>query len=149
MAFVTRSHQHLWGKNNEDPLVFLFQQDLANLFVKNMHMGWNKNGQERPLKNWGLGYTASQILHKPGNFFLPPGIVFPYIVEKKVKAVFIHPLDSSDQSFRVPGSSKEPILLGNPKNSIEEVDGLFKGLRLFQEKQQSIFVKIRPKLLPD
>ena len=27
-SFVTRSHHHLWGKNNEDPQVLLFQQNM-------------------------------------------------------------------------------------------------------------------------
>jgi len=147
MAFVTRCHQHLWGKNNEDPLVFLYQQDLANLFVKKMHMGWNKHGQERLLENWGIDERAGQTLHKSETFLLPQGIVFPYIIEKELKAVFIHPLETPGQTIRIPGSSKEPILLGNQTNPMEEVEGLFEGLRLFQEKKELLCVKIRPRLL--
>jgi len=146
-AFVTRSHRHLWGKNNEDPQVFLFQQDLANQFVKQMHLGWNKHGQARNLEKWGLDdhkkMKPTDNDRQKGSFFLPPGIVFPYIVEKELMAVWIHPLDPSGSSFIVPGSAKMPIRMGNQKNPIKVVDGLFEGLRLFQENQETLCVEIR------
>ncbi len=144
-SFVTRSHHHLWGKNNEDPQVFLFQQDLTNQFVKQMHLGWNKHGQERTLEKWGLdNHTKMQPTdndRQKGLFILPPGIVFPYIVEKELMALWIHPLDPSGSAFIVPGSAM-PIRLGNQKNPIKVVDGLFNGLRLFQKNQESLCVEI-------
>lgn len=136
-AFVTRSHRHLWGKNNEDPQVLLFQQDLTNQFVKQMHLGWNKHGQSRPLEKWGLDGQQKE------SFILPPGIVFPYIVEKELMSVWIHPLDPSGATVIVPGSAKTPIRLGSHKNPIKLVDGLFEGLRLFQENQETLCVEIR------
>ena len=146
-AFVTRSHHHLWGKNNEDPQVFLFQQDLTNRFIKQMHLGWNKHGQERTLKKWGLDDQKKQNNQdkerQKGVFILPPGIVFPYIVEKELIAVWIHPLDPSGSAFIVPGSAKMPLRLGSHKNPIKRVDGLFEGLRLFQESQETLCVEIR------
>lgn len=156
-AFVTRSHHHLWGKNNEDPQVFLFQQDLTNRFIKQMHLGWNKHGQERTLEKWGLDdhkkrenldIENSAIENRDkerakGMFILPPGIVFPYIVEKELMAVWIHPLDPSGSAFIVPGSAKMPLRLGSHKNPIKRVDGLFEGLRLFQENQETLCVEIR------
>jgi len=51
VAFVTRCHQHLFGKNNEDPLAYLFRQGIKNEFAKQMLMGWNKYSQERPMEN--------------------------------------------------------------------------------------------------
>lgn len=144
-AFVTRSHHHLWGKNNEDPQVFLFQQDLTNQFVKQMHLGWNKHGQERTLEKWGL----DDKMEKPdngrqkGSFILPPGIVFPHIVEKELLAIWIHPLDPAGSWFMVPGSAKTPIRLGSHKNPIKVADDLFEGLRLFQGRQETLRVEIR------
>jgi len=143
-AFVTRSHRHLWGKNNEDPQVFLFHQDLTNQFIKQMHLGWNKHGQERTLEKWGLESTAAENHPLPGKFFLPPGIVVPYIVEKELVSVWIHPLDPSGIPYLVPGSAKEWICLGNPGNPLKKVANLFEGLRLFQKKNESLYIEIRP-----
>ena len=145
-AFVTRSHRHLWGKNNEDPLVFLFRQDLANQFVKEVHLGWNKHGQERRLAKWGLDNkkdNGKKMETQTDSFILPPGIVFPHIVEKELISVWIQPLDPSANPYMVPGSAKKPILLGNPINPIKSVNGLFKGLRLFQEKKE-LCIEILP-----
>lgn len=75
-AFVTRSHHHLWGKNNEDPQVFLFHQDLFTPFIKQMHLGWNKHGQERTLEKWGLDGPQNTA------FFLPPALCFPILWTK-------------------------------------------------------------------
>ena len=145
-AFVTRSHRHLWGKNNEDPQVFLFLQNLTNQFVKQMHLGWNKHGQERTLEKWGLETVAANDHSLPGKLFLPPGIVVPYIVEKKLISVFIHPLDPSAATFLVPGSSEDFLLLGDPKAPVTTVEGLFDGLLLVQEKSKQC-IRIRPRLL--
>jgi len=134
-AFVTRTHRHLWGKNNEDPLIFLFKQDLTNQFAKDMLLGWNKHGQERTMEKWGIDGQANSLS-------LPPGIVFPYIVEKELLSVWIHPMDPCGIPYLVPGSAKGPILLGNPKNPVKKVDRLFNGLRLFQEKKDLFCVEI-------
>ena len=140
-SFVTRSHRHLWGKNNEDPQVLLFQQDLTNQFVKQIHLGWNKHGQSRTLEKWGLNTQDNG--QQKRSFILPPGIVFPYIVEKELLAVWIHPLDPSGSTFIVPGSANTPLRLGSHKNPIKVVDGLFEGLRLFQGQQETLCVEIR------
>jgi hypothetical protein len=142
-AFVTRCHRHLWGKNNEDPLVFLFRQGLSNEFIKKMYLGWNKYGQERGLAKWGLEKEQGKKPEKD-TFILPPGIVIPYIVEKELMAVWILPLSSPGSSFILPGSARGPITLGNPTNPIKEVDGLLEGLGLFQENKERFFLKIWP-----
>lgn len=138
-AFVTRTHRHLWGKNNEDPLVFLFRKGLSNEFVKSLHLGWNKHGQIRALESWGLERI------KPGDpesLFLPSGIVFPNIMDKVLRGIWICSMENKNQITRVPGSQKEPIMLGNPENGVIAVSGLFEGLSLFQEGKQKICVKI-------
>ncbi len=81
MAFAIRTHRHLWGKNNEDPLAFLFNKGLSNEFAKSIYLGWNKFGQERQYKKWGI--------NKAGGFIIPPGLVFPQIENKEIKGVFI------------------------------------------------------------
>lgn len=142
MAFVTRTHRHLWGKNNEDPLVFLFCQGLSHGFAKELLLGWNKHGQERTLEKWGLADLETP--GKAGHFFLPPGLVFPYIVEKELLSILIQPLDPKAPCSIVPGSAREPILLGNRQNPLITVDSLLEGLGLFQEKNKTLCVKFQP-----
>lgn len=145
MAFVTRSHHHLWGRNNEDPLAFLFQMDLSNATIKSLHLGWNKFGQERRCDRWGLENLGKKgSPGKNNSFSLPPGIVFPHIFEKKLKSIWIHSLDPFGPVFMVPGSAPGPVLLGNLKNPVVTVPDLFEGLCMFQEKQDSLCVKILP-----
>ncbi|OGR26539.1 MAG: hypothetical protein A2277_03990 [Desulfobacterales bacterium RIFOXYA12_FULL_46_15] len=136
IAFVTRCHQHLFGKNNEDPLVYLFRQGIKNEFAKQMLMGWNKYSQERPMENWGFGPG-------PKKLFLTKGLVIPYIVEKELKSVFIHSFEGNDGAgtSMVPGSSCSCMILqtGQGKSGQGKkappilVHDLFKGLFLFQE----------------
>ncbi len=134
MAFVIRSHRHLWGKNNEDPLVFLFRGGLTNEFSKQLYLGWNKFSQERPCEGWGL--------EQKGSFLLPAGIVFPYIIEKELMSVFIISMEGSRSVFRIPGSVDTPVILGDPNKTVVEVDDILKGLSFFQENQGSHCVKI-------
>ena len=142
MAFVTRSHRHLWGKNNEDPQAFLFTRGLKNQFMKELLLGWNKFGQTRPIENWGFEID-SQTDKK---LFLPSGIVVPFIVEKKLQSVFIHPYDENkiQKTTIVPGSLSPTLVLGDKKEKIAIVQHLFDGLFLFQETQGSCCVMVHP-----
>jgi hypothetical protein len=148
VAFVIRSHRHLWGKNNEDPLAFVFKCGLENQFVKDLVIGWNKFGQERPLENWGFR-TDTQKAQK---LFLPSGIVIPYIVEKKLLSVFIHPYDENkaNKTIILNGSSSPTMVLGNRLGEKIErivfVNNLLDGLFLFQEIKKSECVMIHPDL---
>ncbi len=147
MAFVTRSHHHLWGRNNEDPLAFLFQMGLSNATIKSFHLGWNKFGQVRHLNKWGLKNPRGKgFPGKEDYFSLPPGIVFPHIIEKELKSIWIHALDPDGPAFMLPGSARGPVVLGNLNNPVVTASDLFKGLCLFQEKKESLCVKI---LLPE
>ncbi|WP_300454910.1 hypothetical protein [Desulfobacula sp.] len=142
MAFVTRSHRHLWGKNNEDPQAFLFTRGFSHQFAKTHLFGWNKFGQERPLQNWG-NKTDSRETQK---LFLPPGIVIPFIVEKKLQSIFIHPYDENKKSSTtlVPGSWHPTMVLGGKKQRIAVIQNIFDGLFLFQEMKDSCCVMIHP-----
>ena len=143
MAFVTRSHHHLWGRNNEDPLAFLFEMGLSNATIKSLHLGWNKFGQERHCDKWGV--KNLEKIDSPGknnSFVLPPGIVFPHIIEKELTSIWIHSLDRAGPVFMVPGSAPGPVLLGDFKKPVVTTSDLFKGLCMFQEKQESLCVKI-------
>lgn len=129
MAFSTRAHRHLWGKNNEDPLAFIFCQGLGNEFAKSLYLGWNKFGQERPFQNWGLSGQ--------GKFTLPAGIVFPHIVNKDLRAVFIISMEDPRSIFLVPGSEPGPVVLENfetkgAKKEFKTRD-IIQGLVLFQD----------------
>jgi hypothetical protein len=147
-AFVTRSHRHLWGKNNEDPQVFLFKRGLKNQFIKKMMLGWNKFGQVRPIQNWGF-QRASQAEKKISLF---SGIVVPFIVEKKLTSVFIHPynkddLGNKDKTFRttlLQGSSSPTMVIGNNREKIAVVQDMFDGLYLYQETLEAFCVLIHP-----
>ncbi len=137
MAFSIRSHRHLWGKNNEDPLVFLFRQGLTNEFSKQIYLGWNKFGQERPYKGWGINKDGSG-----GSFLIPAGIVFPYIIDKELQSVFILSMDDPKSVFILPGSSPSPVILGNPDKKTLSADNIIKGLCMLQENPDSCCVKI-------
>ncbi|WDP90821.1 MAG: hypothetical protein HUN04_14390 [Desulfobacter sp.] len=134
MAFAIRSHNHLWGKNNEDPLVFLFRKGLSHDFSRQMYLGWNKFGQERPYENWGI--------QREGKFMIPPGIVFPYIIDKDLKALFVIPMEKTESSFSFPGNPDQPIILGPPDNRIIEVEDIIQGLCRLQENPGTACVKI-------
>ncbi len=136
MAFTIRSHRHLWGKNNEDPLVFLFRRGLTNEFSKQIYLGWNKFGQERPYKGWGID--------KEGSFLIPAGIVFPYIVETELQSVFIISMDEPSSVFMLPGSSPSPVILGDSNKDMTITEDLIKGLCLFQERPDELCVKFIP-----
>lgn len=125
MAFSVRAHNHLWGKNNEDPLVFLYDKGLTHEFSRQMYLGWNKFGQERPYDRWGI--------QKAGKFFIPPGIVFPYIMDKELISLFIIPMDQRESVFSFPGNPPRPVILGNPDNEIKPVEDLLQGIFLFQD----------------
>ena len=136
-AFSTRAHRHLWGKNNEDPLIFLFRHGLSNEFSKKIYLGWNKFSQERPCLNWGM----------PGDhkFNLPAGIVFPHIVDKELLSVFIISMDTPDTLFIVPGSRALPgtdLMLGSPGKDIRSSENVLNGLQLLQEHPDDIQVRV-------
>lgn len=134
MAFAVRSHNHLWGKNNEDPLVFLFRHGLTHEFSRALYLGWNKFGQERPYEGWGV--------EKPGKFFIPAGIVFPHIVDKELTALFIIPMDDPDRIFSFPGNPETAVLLGDPDKPVKTETDLLRGLALFQDEGEENGVRI-------
>lgn len=153
MAFVTRSHRHLWGKNNEDPQAFLFTRGLKNQFIKDALMGWNKFGQQRPMENWGFESGNKKL-------FLPAGVVVPFIVEKELRSVFIHSFyenktdeNKKKQTLVLPGSLHSTLVLRNDSDGSTGDRGLVKtaviqnlidGLFLFQETGRSCSVMIHP-----
>lgn len=137
-AFAIRSHNHLWGKNNEDPLAFLYLKGLNLKFISKLYLGWNKFGHNRPCDGWGLACR--------GSFYIPPGIVFPYIVEKKITGIFIISMENPDAvpapELILPGSFKGPLILGPDNREVKNVDGIMAGLQLFQENPEVFSVNI-------
>jgi len=148
-AFVIRSHRHLWGKNNETPLAFLFTRGLENRFMKTKVIGWNKFGQKRSMENWGL----APGFNKESKLFLPPGIVVPFIVKKELKSLFIHSCDDKkkNNTLVVPGSAYPTLILADEKSGQESeyrkivfIQNLLDGLYLFQETKGTFCVLIHP-----
>ena len=139
-AFVVRSHRHLWGKNNEDPLAYLFIRGLKNQFIRDLYLGWNKFGQERPVKNWGFGNSAGPA----EKLRLPAGIVIPSIRDKQLCAVFIHTFGSpfDEKTLMVAGSPDPVVCFGTNKKSIYIINDLMDGLFLFQEKGSAYSVLV-------
>lgn len=133
-AFAIRAHNHLWGKNNEDPLSFLYLKGLNLNFIHKMYLGWHKFDSNRPLEGWGLSGK--------GSFFIPSGIVFPYIVEKKVTGIFIISMESPDAELIVPGSFKGPLILGSGNCEVKDATGIMEGLRIFQDDPDMFSVNI-------
>ncbi|MCP3872446.1 MAG: hypothetical protein GY699_04725 [Desulfobacteraceae bacterium] len=146
IAFVTRSHRHLWGKNNEDPLSYLFTRGLKNQFVKDTLIGWNKFGQKRPLKNWGLELDSQS----DKKLFLASGIVIPFIVKKQLKSVFIHTFNENqiNTTTIVPGSLIPTMMLGSSLEKTQKkivfINDIIDGLFLFQEAKGDCCVMIHP-----
>ena len=138
MAFVTRSHRHLWGKNNEDPQAFLFTRGLKNQFLKDHLVGWNKFGQNRPKKNWGFKTD-------PGadeKLVLARGIVVPFIIDKTLTSVFIQSYEYPFTPFLLPGSRCPTLVLGKTNHPVVVVQNLLDGLFLFQETGNTLCVMI-------
>ena len=135
MGFVTRAHRHLWGKNNEDPLVFLFKNGLSNEFCKNIYLGWNKFGQDRPLESWGLSAPDQDRFH------LPAGIVIPHIENQCLTGVLIVSMAGS-LSFWLPGSHPLPMELGHVNAHSPETTDAMAGLKLFQDHPEGPGVRI-------
>ncbi len=137
-AFAIRSHKHLWGKNNEDPLSFLYLKGLHLNFISKMYLGWNKFGHNRPCEGWGLSGK--------GSFFIPSGIVFPYIVEKKITGIFIismgNPDADPDSELIIPGSFKGPLILGPDNREVKDATGIMEGLKIFQKDPDVFHVNI-------
>lgn len=154
MAFVTRSHRHLWGKNNEDPQAYLFTRGLKNQFIKDMLIGWNKFSQTRPARNWGKQSEYRGNCPSSEKLFFPSGIVVPFIVEKELNSIFIHSYNNSRplESILLPGSSAPTLLLEKKavkRKKIVVIQDLCDGLYLFQEVQKTCCVIIHPDpLLP-
>jgi hypothetical protein len=138
-AFAIRSRDHLWGKNNEDPLSFLYLKGLNLKFIGKMSLGWNKFGQNRPCEGWGLSGK--------GSFFIPSGIVFPYIVGKTITGMFIISMEGGPDSnpnseLILPGSFKGPLILGPGNQDVKKAIGIMEGLKLFQENPDLFKINI-------
>jgi len=126
MAFSVRSHRHLWGRNTEDPLSFLYLKGISIDLAKSLYLGWNKFGHKRSLSGWGL--------EGEGDFLIPPGIVFPHIRDKKLLAVFIIPMIPPHDAIPLPGSDPCPILIGKAgEGSSQKTHNLLQGLVLLQK----------------
>ena len=146
-AFVIRCHHHLFGKNNEDPLAYLFTRGIKNEFAKKMLLGWNKFSQERPGENWGFGPGPEKLV-------LQKGLFIPYIVEKELRSVFIYAYEEAGpkNASMVPGSLSSCMVLhtGPERPGPEKkkapvlVHDLMQGLLLFQEKKEPGCIIIHP-----
>jgi hypothetical protein len=139
MAFVTRAHRHLWGKNNEDPLVFLYLQGLTHDFIRQMHLGWNKHVQHRDLEKWGV--FDSDPAQDLSDVRVPAGIVLPYIVKKNLLSVVILPMTDISLPWLMPGSRREIVLGLHESLQPAVFEDLFAGLRHFQATGTPVCLK--------
>ncbi len=154
IAFVTRSHRHLWGKNNEEPLAFLFLNGLENQFTKDLLIGWNKFGQERLKEKWGMKerLTPDELPSNESKFLLPSGIVIPYIINKELISIFIISLSAgqTDKVILVPGSQSSTMILSESYKDqfhpIVMVSSILDGLYLYQEVRKKACVIICPNI---
>ncbi|MCG8530472.1 MAG: hypothetical protein MI749_07405 [Desulfovibrionales bacterium] len=125
-AFVIRAHRHLWGKNNELPLVFLYENGLTHDFAKKMILGWNKFGQDRPRDGWGLAQSGSEK-----TFHLPPGLVIPRIDDQNLLGIIILPMEGQGLAYQVPGSL--PMEWGSPGGERRYFKDILAALRAVQD----------------
>ncbi len=149
IAFVTRSHRHLWGKNNEEALAFLFLKGLENQLTKDMVLGWNKFGQKRLKEKWGIKKKTSTN----AKFLLTSGIVIPYIIDKELTSVFIVSLKDANKAIMVPGSQTRTLIFSDKDNdkpqSILIVQNIMDGLYLYQETKKTVPIIICPDINGD
>lgn len=139
MAFVTRTHRHLWGKNNEEPLVFLYLQGLTHDFIRQMHLGWNKHVQHRDLEKWGL-FDSDPAKNLSG-VRVPAGIVLPYIVKRNLLSVVILPMTDTHRPWLMPGSRRDIVLGLHESRQPAVFEDLFAGLRQFQAAGTPVYLK--------
>lgn len=153
IAFVIRSQRELWGKHNEDPLVWFFQNGFKNQFVKDMLIGWNRHSKLRSAKNWGLDPLYEEAGFQPGKFLLPEGLVIPCIVDKNLKkiTIFKHTGSGHNKTHVVPGSCNHSMVLGDEKRVVAVVEDIIDGLYIHQEAEKELCVLIphNPDEAPD
>lgn len=144
ISFVVRTRQDLWGKHNEDILAWFFLEGFNNTFIRDMLLGWNKFAKNRPSKAWGLpDECLSQGIHQ-GKFILPPGIVIPHIVNKDLRKILIydHLNKDSKRCVPVPGSSSDPIILGDSRTNVAVFSNIIHGLFIYQELKKDVTIII-------
>ena len=154
-SFVIRSHRQLWGKNNEEPLAWLFLQGLKNSFVKEIYMGWNKHGQERSWESWGLApgqwigqdEMEQETEQRKGQshnkrLILPSGLVIPFIRNKKLLKITLLRYEQTEKLLIIPGSLKVAMILKNDSSCVDIVPWIMDALFLHQEREQGTSVLV-------
>lgn len=144
VAFVTRSHRQLWGRNNESMLAWLFEHGLSNAFAKQTVLGWNKHDQMRKPAHWGISYTASPGGQDAASLYLPAGIVVPTIVHQTLAAITIyrHEHPHGSRMYAVPGSEPLSMVLKGDPGTVAVVPDIIDGLFLAQECGRDLTVII-------
>ncbi|MFH1155606.1 MAG: hypothetical protein V1793_17510 [Pseudomonadota bacterium] len=148
VAFAVRSHRQLWGRNNEDPLAWIFQHGFKNAFMKQMMVGWNKHDQSRDPQDWGLPQALESDPDRTGEqnqrLFLPAGLVIPWIRDKELLkiTVYRHQAPDPGNGQMIQGSLPSAMILGNPGPRVAVVPHIMDGLWLCQEAGDNLCVVI-------
>lgn len=148
VAFVIRAQRELWGKRNEDPMVWFFKNGFKNQFIKNLLIGWNRHNKVRSSESWNLDPTCTEAGLPPGKLLFPEGLVIPYIVDKSLKklTIFKFNSESPDKIHVITGSCQISMILGNPKKTVAVIEDVMDGLYLHQEAGEKLCVLIPHKL---
>lgn len=107
-AFLARCRAQMWGKHREEPLAWLFRAGFTVAFAENALFGWNFRPMTRNAASW-LGPE-----HEGEKFFLPSGLVLPWIHEQKVLRLSV--VRENGESLVLSGSSMEIMEAGEGRN---------------------------------
>lgn len=148
VAFVIRAQRELWGKRNEDIMVWFYENGFKNQFIKDLLIGWNRHSKVRSAESWSLDQSITEAGLAPGKLLFPEGLVIPYIVDKNLKKVtiFKHNSDSPDKTHVIMGSCQVSMILGDKKKTVAVVEDIMDGLYLHQEAGEKLCVMIPHKL---
>lgn len=137
-AFLARCRGQMWGKHKEEPLAWMFRAGFTVSFAEEAFFGWNFRPMTRNAASW-FGPD-----HEGESFFLPQGLVLPWIHEQKILRLSI--LKPDGESLVLPGSSGEIMEKGEGRTLVLLFsDGDF--FRLAQKMPEGFSMMSSP--LPD
>lgn len=129
-AFVVRCVRQLWGKKAEDIHSWLFKHEFSNKFIQSNMFGWNKKQTSRSMEKWGVEFIDQNV----EELIIPPGVVIPHIVDECLLKVYLIDFEKNNDIFLLPGSHKNPVILGNSGENLYICDNIIDGYFIFQEK---------------
>lgn len=92
--------------------------------------GWNKKKTSRSIEKWGIEFVDQGV----EELIIPPGVVIPHIVDEHLLKVYLIDFEKNNDIFLLPGSHKNPVVLGDSGENLYICDNIIDGYFIFQEK---------------